>query len=100
MGDWDEAEIRRFQKRVTTMVEAGIDEKTAEATAQQLLYRDQPGSADDRRVCFECSRLRGLRCGRLGFEVVRSVLQRCDWFSAKQVRRPAPTADGAHACPK
>jgi hypothetical protein len=28
---------------------------------------------------------------------VRSVLQRCDWFSAKQVRRSAPAADGAHA---
>lgn len=87
MGDWDEQEIRRFQKRVITMTEAGIDEPTAEAAAQQLLYRDRPDSGDDRRVCFECANLRGLRCARSGFEPVRTLLQRCDWFALAAPRR-------------
>lgn len=101
MGDWDDKEIWRFTKRVNAMIEAviyhddngrrheGISLETAEATAQQMLYRDRPGSGDDRRVCFECKHLDGRLCKVLRFEPVRTAMQRCDRFELKAVKKAA-----------
>lgn len=82
MGDWTEAEIRRYLKREAVLKQNGMDDEHAEKLAEQLLYRDRPDSGDDRRVCLECKNLRGQRCG-VGLPSLPFVLQRCDGFRAR-----------------
>lgn len=82
MGDWSEAEIRRYLKREATLKANGLDDQHAERLAEQLLYRDRPDSGDDRRVCLECRHVRNRRCG-VGLQTVWSVLQRCERFATR-----------------
>ena len=65
----------------------GMTETDAERLAQEMLYRDRPGSGDDRRICGECKGLKQRVCTfapclglRHRMEPVRTVLQRCDGF--------------------
>ena len=48
-----------------------------------MLNRDRDTS-DDRRLCFECSNLRGRHCAATSLApALRFVLQRCDFFELK-----------------
>jgi hypothetical protein len=88
------AEIARFLSRIEVFRAKGLDEPRAESLADTLVNRDRDG--DDRKVCYECSHLRGfthLRCANwkaagicmtsdsafLGKDFA-SLLQRCDGF--------------------
>ncbi len=80
MGDWTDTEIARYLKREATLKQNGLDDADAERLAERLLYRDRPGSGDDRKLCLECKNLRGTLCAkRLG--PLRFVMQRCDGFT-------------------
>jgi hypothetical protein len=93
--EWTEKEIKRFNMRAYKMVEIGayqakngdwiqgISTTEAEYVAQQMLYRDRPGSGDDRRICLECQWLDVRKCRKLRLEPVRIVMQRCDGFSIR-----------------
>ena len=54
------AEIERFNARVALFAERGIRTEEAEGLADALVKRDR--ETDDRRLCLECSHLRGTRC--------------------------------------
>lgn len=54
------AEIDRFNTRVALFAERGIHIEEAERLADGLVMRDR--EQDDRRICLECSQLRGSRC--------------------------------------
>lgn len=86
-GDWTEKEIQRFIRREALFKKEGFDD--SEKLAEQMLYRDRPDSGDNRRVCFECTHLRGKRCMAQSIPPLRFILQRCDFFSLI-VRKPAP----------
>lgn len=86
-GGWTDQEIATFDRRVGRLIKDGMSEMEAEQLAQTMLYRDRPGSGDDRRICAECMHLKGRLCSaaqklglRYGFEPVRTVLQRCGQF--------------------
>lgn len=81
---WTDAEIETFTRRVAAL-KKGMNEMEAEHLAEQLLYRDRPGSGDDRRLCLECARFQKGRCIR-GLPALPTVLQRCDRFAAKGAR--------------
>lgn len=88
-------EIDQFVKRRQVFLAKGLDEVTADELANKLVVRDRDG--DDRRVCFECSHLKGftyLRCnnwkhagiaktsdGAFVHKGFGTLLQRCDGFS-------------------
>lgn len=87
-------EIELFAKRRQVFLARGLDKATAEGLANNLVTRDRDG--DDRRVCFECSHLKGftyLRCdnwihagiaktsdGAFVHKDLGTLLQRCDGF--------------------
>ena len=84
-GDWDDREIRIFSRRLSVFKTEGLAEDESERLAQQMLYRDRPDSGDDRRVCFECRHLNGIKC-RAGKYVLRFVLQRCEGFEIRGIK--------------
>lgn len=93
VGDWQDEEIERFKRRVERLMKDGLTEMEAEKLAETMLYRDRPGSGDDRRICLECKGLRGRACDfaksiglRGGHEPQRFVLQRCDGFVLRGTR--------------
>lgn len=90
------AEIELFGKRKQLFLAKGLDEDAADALADKLVGRDR--DRDDRRVCLECSNLKGfsrLRCSNwrvadlcisedntsVGMDFA-ALLQRCDGFSS------------------
>lgn len=89
-------EIERFAKRRQVFIAKGLDEAAADELADKLVTRDR--DRDDRRVCFECSHLKGftvLRCdnwkaagiattsdGAFVHKAFGTLLQRCDGFGA------------------
>ena len=81
------AEIDRFNARVALFADRGIRIEDAERLADGLVSRDR--ELDDRRLCLECSHLRGGRCSvptkaGAGFIVQPLVmtLQRCAGFDS------------------
>lgn len=82
-GDWTDQEVARFLRREQAFINHGLNERDAEKLAEQLLYRDRPEEADDRRVCFECTHFAGRRC-RTGQPPLPFVLQRCPGFELKR----------------
>jgi hypothetical protein len=84
MGDWSDDEIRAFERRTASLLRAGMSEAQAEQLAQQMLYRDRPGSGDDRRICPECKSFTVRRCSR-GVVAPWWMLQRCDAFALRGV---------------
>ena len=60
-----------------------MTEIESENLAERLLYRDRPGSGDDRRLCLECKSWQG-KCVKPngGYCTVPTILQRCDGFVA------------------
>lgn len=90
------AEIDLFSKRRQVFLAKGLDEASADGLADKLVIRDRDG--DDRRVCLECSHLKGfsvLRCDNWKAAGIAStsdtafvdkcfcmLLQRCDGFSS------------------
>lgn len=86
MGDWTEQEIEAFSRRAERFTKAGMSEMEAETLAQTMLYRDRPGSGDDRRLCMECKGFKKGACTtprRAGMRAEWNVLQRCDAFSMR-----------------
>lgn len=80
-------EIERFNGRVALFAGRGIHIEEAELLADGLVKRDR--EKDDRRMCLECSQLRGTRCSvpaRAGVgPVVQALIrlpQRCAGFDA------------------
>ena len=51
-------EIRRMVSRMELFCAKGLAEDCAEALAERLVLRDR--ELDDRRVCYECSHLKGM----------------------------------------
>lgn len=82
---WTDEEIARFMRREQAFINYGLNERDAEKLAEQLLYRDRPEEADDRRVCFECAHFAGLRC-RNWQQPLPFVLQRCPGFELKRIK--------------
>ena len=86
---WTDIEINRFNRRFGVFLDLEMLPDNAEQLAQSMLYRDRPGSNDDRRICLECSQLSGSRCRAWGvspvqkFEPCKTVLWRCDQFNLK-----------------
>ena len=81
VGDWTEKEVKRFLRREAVFTAEGFD--GPEGLAEQMLNRDRDTS-DDRRLCFECSNLRGRTCAATSLApALRFVLQRCDFFGLK-----------------
>ena len=78
MGDWSEVEIQRFIRREAVFAKEGF--KDSERLAEQMLKRDRDPQ-DSRRVCFECSHLRGRSCSAMSIPPLRFILQRCDGFA-------------------
>ena len=76
---WTDEEIARYLRREQVFINYGLNERDAEKLAEQLLYRDRPEEADDRRVCFECAHFFGRRCHN-GQQPLPFVLQRCPGF--------------------
>lgn len=82
-GGWTDLEIEVFTRRNATFLKIGMDDMEAEKLAEQMLYRDRPGSGDDRRLCLECAKFKKGRCTRVGFWALPTILQRCDGFAMK-----------------
>ena len=80
---WSEKEMQRFLNRKKRLEKIGMNEMNAEQLAERLLYRDRPGSGDDRRVCLECKNWRN-KClaPQVGYCTVPTMLQRCSGFMA------------------
>lgn len=81
------AEIDRFNGRIALFADRGIHIEEAELLADGLVKRDREN--DDRRMCLECSQLRGTRCSasaRAGAGIFVQALirlpQRCTGFDA------------------
>jgi hypothetical protein len=81
-------EEKRWARRKSAFMEAGLNNNDAHDLAARLMMRDRD-PYDDRRVCFECSRYMGNLC--LGYlknnrptHPLRFILQRCDKFKLKQ----------------
>ena len=88
------AEIELFIRRRQMFLAKGLDEDMADTLGDTLVTRDR--NLDDRRVCFECSHLKGftvLRCdnwraagiaatseGALVHKDFGTLLKRCDGF--------------------
>ena len=94
VGDWQDEEIERFESRVKRLQSEGMTEVESEELATRLLHRDRPESGDDRRICLECTGLRGRVCAfaqrlglRTGHEPLRFTLQRCDGFELRGAAR-------------
>lgn len=81
-GGWTDKEIETFGRRAERFTKAGMNDMEAEGLAQQMLYRDRPGSGDDRRICVECS---GFKRGACSRKIVApwNILQRCEGFSMR-----------------
>lgn len=80
---WTDAELARYHRRVAVFTQHGLDEDRAERLADQLLRRDRPEEADDRRVCFECQHFQPPRRCYAGEPAMPFVLQRCPRFNLK-----------------
>lgn len=88
-GEWDDAEIARFQGRVRRLHAFGIRGDDAQELAECLTLRDRDD--DELRMCLECSQHAPGRCGnhrRAGLhapEVGRdlaALLQRCAGYQS------------------
>ena len=89
-GGWTDREIKIFIRRCAALENERLNAMDAENLAQSMLYRDRPGSADDRRICLECKALVDRVCTlarkiglRDGFRPLRTILQRCDAFTMR-----------------
>ena len=78
-GDWTEIEIKTFLRRQQKLERMGMTMDESEKFAQRLLYRDRPGSGDDRKLCLECRFFKAGRCDKK-HAVLPFILQRCDGF--------------------
>lgn len=79
------AEIEMMLSRTAIFLRRGLTLEQADLLADALMKRDR--DEDDRRLCLECSHLRGRTCGRataagMGSNVTSTVrlLQRCPAF--------------------
>ena len=83
-GDWADEEIYRFINREKKLMTQGMTEIEAEKLAERMVYRDRPGSGDDRKLCLECSNWsNGCKTPMAGYCTVPTVLQRCFGFLAR-----------------
>lgn len=63
-SDWTNPERQKATKRATAFMASGLPKNESELLAVRLMYRDRPDYNDDRRVCFECQKMKG--CKLLG----------------------------------
>ncbi len=77
---WDDAVIVRFQRRLTLLLQRGLDATEADDLAERLHLRDV--DRDDSRCCFECMKCRTNRCAA-GEVFLGAQLQRCPQFKAQ-----------------
>lgn len=90
--EWTEKEDKRLLRRAKVFQEEGVQELDALNLAYEMLIRDRDG--DDRRVCFECSKLQRNRyctfyrdsAGKPQL-ALRFTLQRCEGFKLKEVQK-------------
>lgn len=91
---WDDATIGRFTVRALLFLRRGLNATDADDLAERLHLRDVRG--DERRMCVECTHLRGGRCrnhkaaGLLTADVSRELattLQRCAGFGLQSAPR-------------
>jgi hypothetical protein len=73
----DDVVIARFQRRLTLLLQRGLNEQDADDLAERLHLRDV--DRDDRRMCFECSSCRTNRCS-VSEVFLGAQLQRCPQF--------------------
>ena len=80
---WTEPEMQKFMNRIKRLMKVGMNQNDADQLAERLLYRDRPGSGDDRRLCLECKHWRN-KClaPQVGYCTVPTMLQRCSGFMA------------------
>jgi hypothetical protein len=82
-GDWTDEEITRFLSREKRLIAQGLTDTDAEKLAEQLVYRDRPGSGDERHLCLECSNGKRWPCQAVPVArrpANRLVLVLCDKF--------------------
>ena len=71
-------------KREEWFLKHKLDSSEAFLLAVRVMYRDRPGSGDDRRLCIECGNaaLKAGKCNK-GMAFIPFTLQRCDNFARK-----------------